>query len=74
MARDLAVVAIHLAAFLILVGAALNVDHILISIALIVPILGTAFFGALRVAKIIAVLRGRDFALKSDRTGGSARR
>jgi hypothetical protein len=66
MARDLVVVAIHLVALLSIVAFALNVDHILISIALILPILGTAFFGALRVAKIVAVLRGRDFVLDSD--------
>ena len=58
-------------ALLSIVAFALSVDHILISIALIIPILGTAFFGALRVAKIVAVLRGRDFALESDPSGDS---
>lgn len=63
--RDVIVLVINLAAFVILLATVVRVDHILVRIVLILPILGSALGVAVRGAILVMTLRGRDIANSS---------
>jgi hypothetical protein len=59
---ELVTLAVALAAFLILIASVVKTDHVLIRVALILPILGSTLLVAVRVWSIAVILRGRDIA------------
>jgi hypothetical protein len=60
--RNLTVLAIKLAALAILIAMAVLIENRLVSVALVLPILGSAISVAIAVAKVVETLRARDVA------------